>query len=76
MRGEELDVNIKMPTSTAELAARLQARLATVERSRERGDVAAWVLIVVMTAGIVVALWAFAGKALQDMLEKALKSVT
>ena len=43
---------------------------------QERGDVPGWVLITVMTAGLVVAIWGVAGKQLQDMLEKALDSVT
>ena len=43
---------------------------------KERGDVPGWVLITVMTAGLVVAIWGVAGKQLQDMLEKALDSVT
>ena len=43
---------------------------------KERGDVPGWVLITVMTAGLVVAIGGVAGKQLQDMLEKALDSVT
>jgi hypothetical protein len=43
---------------------------------RERGDVPGWVLITVMTAGLVVAIWAFAAEQLQAILEKALNSVT
>ena len=43
---------------------------------RERGDVPGWVLITVMTAGLVVALWAIAGEQLGKMLEDALKSVS
>ena len=42
----------------------------------ERGDVPGWVLITVMTAGLVAALWAFAGPALQAMLSDALSAVT
>lgn len=42
----------------------------------ERGDVPGWVLITIMTAGIVTVLWQFAGPALQNMLEVALNSVT
>lgn len=41
----------------------------------ERGDVPGWVLITVMTAGIVGALWQFAGPRLQGMLEHAINSV-
>jgi hypothetical protein len=42
----------------------------------ERGDVPGWVLITVMTAGLVVGLWAVAGDQLEKMLENALKSVS
>lgn len=42
---------------------------------RERGDVPGWVLITVMTAGLVVLIWGVAGKQLEAMLEKALDSV-
>ncbi len=41
----------------------------------ERGDVPGWVLITVMTAGLVGALWAVAGDRLQSLLEQALSSV-
>ena len=44
------------------------------ERS-ERGDVPGWVLITVMTAGLVAALWAVAGPELENMLREALHSV-
>ncbi|QNE21089.1 hypothetical protein F1D05_28225 [Kribbella qitaiheensis] len=43
---------------------------------KERGDVPGWVLITVMTAGLVVAIWALAADQLKSMLEKALDSVT
>ena len=43
---------------------------------RERGDVPGWVLITLMTAGLVVAIWAVAGPALTTMFSDALKSVT
>lgn len=42
----------------------------------ERGDVPGWVLITVMTAGLVTVLWAVAGEALSQMLTDALRSVT
>ncbi|MGW7680214.1 hypothetical protein ACWGID_05705 [Kribbella sp. NPDC054772] len=42
----------------------------------ERGDVPGWVLITVMTAGLVVAIWGIAGKQLGQMLQNALDSVT
>jgi hypothetical protein len=42
----------------------------------ERGDVPGWVLITVMTAGLVTVLWAVAGDALSQMLTDALRSVS
>ena len=42
----------------------------------ERGDVPGWVLITLMTAGLVIALWAVAGDALQDVFEQAISRVT
>ena len=46
-------------------------------RSRdEQGDVPGWVLITVMTAGLVAGLWAVAGSQLGAMLREALSSVT
>ena len=50
--------------------------LAEHDRERsERGDVPGWVLITVMTAGLVAALWAIAGPQLESMLREALNSV-
>jgi len=45
-------------------------------RCDERGDVPGWVLITVMTAGLVSVLWAVAGDALSQMLTEALASVS
>ncbi|MCD4534052.1 hypothetical protein LRP67_08175 [Nocardioides sp. cx-169] len=45
-------------------------------RSRdERGDVPGWVLVTVMSAGIVMAIWGVAQGALTQMLRDALNSV-
>ena len=44
-------------------------------RRDERGDVPGWVLITVMTAGLVAALWAIAGPQLSQMLRDARASV-
>ena len=41
----------------------------------DRGDVPGWVLITIMTAGLVTALWAIAGPRLSDLLSSALDSV-
>lgn len=42
----------------------------------ERGDVPGWVLITVMSAGLVAGLWAIAGPQLAEMLRDALASVS
>jgi hypothetical protein len=42
----------------------------------DRGDVPGWVLISLMTAGLVIAIWAIAGPALGAIFESALARVT
>ena len=42
---------------------------------RDRGDVPGWVLITLMTAGIVTVLWQFAGDQLLNMFRDAIGSV-
>ena len=56
------------------LLAALAVRRRLSDRD-ERGDVPGWVLITVMTAGLVAGLWAIAGPALEGMLRQALDSV-
>lgn len=41
----------------------------------ERGDVPGWVLVTLMTAGLVVAIWALAGPALAQLFEQAVSRV-
>ena len=49
---------------------------ATMPRSRdERGDVPGWVLITVMTAGLVMVIWGVAEDQLRSMLTNALNKV-
>ncbi len=65
---------------TRSLAARTHAavlrRLARAARRDERGDVPGWVLITLMTAGLVTVLWAVARDQLVSMFQNALSSVT
>ncbi|WP_183295980.1 hypothetical protein [Cellulomonas cellasea] len=52
---------------------RLRSRLVT--GGDERGDVPGWVLVTLMTAGLVVTLWAVAGPRLAEVFEDSLSSV-
>lgn len=41
----------------------------------ERGDVPGWVLITLMTAGLVIVIWGLAGPALSDVFNQAIDRV-
>ncbi|MDE2592400.1 MAG: hypothetical protein KGL41_06060 [Actinomycetales bacterium] len=43
--------------------------------SEERGDVPGWVLVTLMTAGLVVLLWGLAGPAMKGIFDQALAKV-
>jgi len=47
----------------------------TNSHSSDRGDVPGWVLITLMTAGLVVVVWAMAGPALGDVFNNAIDRV-
>lgn len=63
---------------TAKTSAKLQAVLeGFISSTRdERGDVPGWVLVTVMTAGLVVAVWSVADGQLKSVLTSALRSVS
>lgn len=58
------------------LTSLLSALLRGSARRDERGDVPGWVLVTVMTAGLVSALYLIAKDELSSMLRTALRSVT
>jgi hypothetical protein len=58
------------------MSKRSRARWRVRGQRSERGDVPGWVLITVMSAGLVAGLWAIAGSQLSTMLRDALSSVT
>nr|WP_210728844.1 hypothetical protein [Cellulomonas septica] len=65
----------RLPVSA--LAAGLARRwLAAAASGRDRGDVPGWVLVTLMTAGLVTALWLVAEPALSQVFDDAIKSVT
>ena len=47
-----------------------------IEDDDERGDVPGWVLVTLMTAGLVVLLWGVAGPALTNLFQQAISSVS
>lgn len=65
-----------MPRLTLVLTGFLLRVLGRVDDDRERGDVPGWVLITVMTAGLVTAIWVVAKGQLESILTDALQSVT
>jgi hypothetical protein len=54
---------------------RLWLELARTRIRDERGDVPGWVLVTVMTAGLVMVIWGVAEGQLRSMLTAALSSV-
>jgi hypothetical protein len=62
-------------TLSARLHLLARRRLVAAARRGERGDVPGWVLITLMTAGLVTALWVVAKGQLIDMFQSALSSV-
>ncbi|USQ78846.1 hypothetical protein [Ornithinimicrobium faecis] len=51
-------------------------RVATWAKQPERGDVPGWVLITIMTAGLVAALWLVAEPLLSDLFVTAVSGVS
>lgn len=65
------------------LAVRLQAWMlagrsydTAADPAGERGDIPGWVLITIMTAGLVTLIWGVANTELKSILQTALNSVT
>lgn len=61
-------------TESPSLIRRLLNRVIPALRS-DRGDVPGWVLITMMTAGLVVAIWAIAAPALGTVFDQAISRV-
>ncbi|MFH5822324.1 hypothetical protein [Georgenia sp. AZ-5] len=59
------------------LATLLAARTAPLGRQPDlqRGDVPGWVLVTLMTAGLVITIWALAGPALENVFQTAMNRV-
>lgn len=70
-----MTVIAKMQMRTIRAMQAVQERLGSAQ-DRERGDVPGWVLITIMTAGLVTALWATAQGALTGLFNNAVHGVT
>ncbi|MEC5185238.1 hypothetical protein RCH12_002714 [Cryobacterium sp. MP_3.1] len=57
------------------LTTQLQNRI-RIGLHDERGDVPGWVLITLMTAGLVMIIWGLAGPALSGIFEQAIERVS
>ncbi len=64
---------LRLAVTAYALLGRMHRRV--VDGPRDRGDVPGWVLVTIMTAGLVVALWAIAGPKLKDLFAKAVDGV-
>lgn len=64
---------LRVCVAASHLTARLRRRVA--HGPRDAGDVPGWVLVTIMTAGLVVALWAVAGPKLGELFGHAVDSV-
>ena len=69
------ELHMRIGVAIAEIGHGLRSKARTIIQN-ERGDVPGWVLITVMTAGLVVGLWSIAGPQLKSVLNNALRSVT
>lgn len=61
---------------TRRAASAVTVRLRNLQLADERGDVPGWVLVTLMTAGLVMALWAVAGPALTGVFTDAIAKVS
>ncbi|HUW78961.1 MAG TPA: hypothetical protein VMV52_09475 [Candidatus Nanopelagicaceae bacterium] len=59
-----------------QLSSSLFRRIDSLRQRKERGDVPGWVLVLLMTAGLVTVMWAVAGPKLTALLSAALDSVS
>ncbi|MCX6404660.1 MAG: hypothetical protein NTW81_04000 [Actinobacteria bacterium] len=69
------NLQLRIGVTVTAVSNLMRSKTRTLIRS-ERGDVPGWVLITVMTAGLVVGLWSIAGPQLKTVLSHALRSVT
>lgn len=67
--------SVANPMSEAALRTFLRCLSRVTKPGRERGDVPGWVLVTIMTAGLVTALWLVADDKLKELFNEALDGV-
>lgn len=65
-----------MPKRLSPTAWAVRAQTRAAGADPERGDVPGWVMITIMTAGLVTIIWGFADDRLMQILSEALDAVT
>ena len=67
--------SVARPMSEVALRSFLWCLSRVANPGRERGDVPGWVLVTIMTAGLVTALWLVADDKLKELFNEALDGV-
>ena len=68
-------MRLGLPLQTGRMPRKLSIKNFIPRFNDERGDVPGWVLVTLMTAGLVVLLWSLAGPALKGIFDQALAKV-
>jgi hypothetical protein len=66
---------VQLIRTLSDASLSVYARLVVRGRDRDRGDVPGWVLVTIMTAGLVTALWLVADDKLKQLFSDALDGV-
>jgi len=56
-------------------ARAFRRRLQALTAEPERGDVPGWVMVTLMTAGLVIGIWALAGNQLEQVFSEAMSRI-
>jgi hypothetical protein len=75
--GGKMNTNL-VSNATLQAISHIQVFLVVTKKKlqNERGDIPGWVLVTVMTAGLVVAVWSVADSQLKTVLTDALRGVS
>mgnify|MGYP003337823217 CR=1 FL=1 len=68
--------NLSQSTTYASLQLASAVRALSARVTEQRGDVPGWVLVTVMTVGLVTAIWLVADTQLKAVLERAMASLS